>query len=75
MTLKEWMESYGKGALTELHFQTRLAYNTIKAAEQGTPVSYKSAKLISKATSGRVSIISLLDPDDDYPRPDDTGAL
>jgi hypothetical protein len=63
MTLREWMEKWGKGALTELHFRTRLAYNTIKAAASGKPISYKSAKLLYEATSGKVSIESMCDPE------------
>ena len=45
-----------------LHFETRLAYNTVKAAVVGTRISYKSARLISDATEGLVSIESLCDP-------------
>lgn len=65
MTLKEWIKKEGRGAVTRLHYDARIAVNTIKKAIRGEPVSLPIAKEIHKATGEQVSIYPLLNPDQD----------
>jgi len=60
MRLKQWVELKGRGELTRLHMVTGIAYTTIcKLAADANPARYESAKLISAATGGYVSIAEL----------------
>jgi hypothetical protein len=62
MKLSKWakrLEEKGESPVRYLHFEARLAYNTVKAALRGEPISYQSAKKIVDATGGEVDLISL----------------
>lgn len=52
--------------LTRLMRSTGLAYSTVLRAAQSKPLSYKSARTLSDATGGLVSVDELCVP----PRPD-----
>lgn len=60
MTLREWIEREGRGAVTELHHRSRLAINTIAAAAEHGAKSTRVARLLSEATGGEVSKAELL---------------
>lgn len=60
MRLREWVERRGRGELTRLQLQTRVAYATLhKLASDANVATYATAKKISAATGGAVSIAEL----------------
>lgn len=60
MRLREWVRSRGRGELTRLMLLTGIAYATLhKLANDQNAARYKTAKKISKATGGSVSIAEL----------------
>ena len=66
MKLCQWVEREGVGSLSRLARETGLAYTTVFEASHGTrTVRYETAKLISRATGGEVSVEDLLEPDAD----------
>lgn len=62
MTLKEWVAKQGRGALTRIQESTGLAYSTVLHAVGGNPIEYATAKKISAATGGEVTVADLLEP-------------
>jgi hypothetical protein len=63
MTLSEWCAEYGKGAISRLARKTGLDYKTVHPFAHGAAVkTWRTAKLISEATSGAVSIEELCEP-------------
>jgi hypothetical protein len=65
MTLAEYVEREGRGALSRLVERSGLSYPTVMKAAHGEPVGlYATAKAISEATGGEVSIESLCEPDE-----------
>lgn len=64
MQLSEWCAIKGRGEMSRLARETRLAYSTVfEAAKNGKPiVEYATAKKISDATGGEVSIAELCEP-------------
>ena len=74
MTLQEWLACANeranrtRGALKQLEHQTRLSYTTLMAAKNGAAVSYETARRISEATGGEVTIEELCDPPQDDTR-------
>ena len=62
MHLRDWVRQQvpSRGALTRLQEVTGLAYSTIHAAFRGEPVRlYETARKISEATHGQVSVAEL----------------
>lgn len=60
MRLKEWVRRQGTGAISRLQRETGLAYSTIfRAAHDRKPVRFATAKLLSEATNGAVSVEEL----------------
>lgn len=60
MRLREWVEKRGHGELTRLQHETEVAYATLhKLAHDKHEAAYKTAKKISAATGGAVSIAEL----------------
>lgn len=67
MTLLEWIEARGRGEVSRLMRVTGLAYTTILYARSGDKrVGYDTAKAISRATDGAVSIAELCERQDDH---------
>lgn len=67
-SLSQWLSEQGKGALTRLMHDTRLAWSTVSRAARGKRVGDKAAVRISRATNGEVSEASLMhkpEPEDD----------
>lgn len=63
MLLKDWIIREGRGAASRLVRETGLAASTIDYAVRGEPISkYDTAKRISVATGGDVSIEELCEP-------------
>ncbi len=63
MTLAEYCRRKGRGAKQALSHDSRLAYSTIRKAVRGEPLdSYATAKALSDATGGLVSVLELLEP-------------
>lgn len=60
MQLREWIEGYGKGAVTELHHRSRLAINTIVSAARDGAKTRRVAEALSEATGGEVGVAVLL---------------
>lgn len=60
MQLKEWIDKYGKGAVTELHHRSRLAINTIVTSARHGARTRRVAEALSEATGGEVSVAVLL---------------
>ena len=58
--LDRWLAERGKGALTRLMHDTRLAWATVSRAARGERVGLKAAVRISRATHGEVSEASLM---------------
>lgn len=48
--------------MASLQRSTGLAYSTVLYAKQGRPVSWPTAKRISSATGGEVSVVVLCEP-------------
>lgn len=67
-TLAEWLGEQGKGSLTRLMHDTRLAWATVSRAARGERVGMKAAVRISRATNGEVTEATLLHEKDDEPR-------
>jgi hypothetical protein len=66
MTLKEWTRKEGRGSLVKLMYDTRISYNSLLGFVRGKPVGrYATARKISKATQGQVSIEELCNPNGD----------
>jgi len=64
MRLHDWIEREGPGALSRLMRATGLAYSTVTYIARGRKCPrYETAKRISEATGGEVSIPELCDPD------------
>jgi hypothetical protein len=62
MTLQEWVKGQSRGALSRLSRETGLAYTTVFGIARGKQrARYESAKLISAATEGAVSISEMCD--------------
>lgn len=59
-TLARWLEDQGKGALTSLMHETRLAWSTVSRAARGERVGFAAAVRISRATNGWVTEESLM---------------
>jgi hypothetical protein len=60
MRLREWVENRGRGELVRLMHATRVAYTTLhKLANDQNTARYPTAKKISAATGGAVSIAEL----------------
>ena len=60
VTLSEWIDSKGRGEVSRLTRVTGLAYTTIMYARDGRKrVGYETAKAISDATGGKVSIADI----------------
>jgi len=60
MRLSHWVERRGRGALTYLSRKTGLAYSTVYYATYGGKrLRYDTARLISEATDGAVSVRNL----------------
>lgn len=63
MTLNDWVAEQGKGSMSLLQRKTGLAYTTVwKAARGIRTVRYATAKLLSQATDGAVSVAELCEP-------------
>ncbi len=63
MQLSDWIAREGRGSVTRLMRETGLAYTTIHYAARGEAISqYDTAKRISVATGGEVSIKELCEP-------------
>ncbi|MFW6087508.1 MAG: hypothetical protein ACODAG_09915 [Myxococcota bacterium] len=59
----EWAEQQPKGTLTRIQRETGVGYNTLMRAKRGEPIAhYETAKTISIATHGAVSIEELCEP-------------
>jgi hypothetical protein len=61
MLLADYVKREGNGAITRLQRKTRLAYTTVFRALHHA-VGYRSAKKLSEATGGEVSILELCEP-------------
>lgn len=60
MKLKKWLEREGSGALSRVSRDTGLAYTTVFDVAHGRrSARYATAKLISAATGGEVSIAEI----------------
>ncbi len=69
MTLVEWVARQGRGAIAKLSKDTGLSYPTVLELSKGRGrAKYETAKKISEATAGEVSIESLCE-DHGFPRP------
>lgn len=80
MRLKQWVAQQGRGELTRLQHETKIAYSTLSLLASDHHVArYPTAVAISKATGGAVSIAELCElpqppalskaPDRPRPRP------
>lgn len=58
--LQKWIDNSGWGATTRIHYECRLAINTIKRAARGESVRRETAQAISAATGGEVSVEDIL---------------
>lgn len=56
-----WLAASGQ-TLVDLHHATRIGYATLVAAKGGRPMRYATAKALSEATGGAVSIAELCEP-------------
>jgi hypothetical protein len=64
MTLREWLDRYGKGGRARLMRESGISGPTIDKAAQGEPVGrYDTAKRISEATAGLVTVAELCEPE------------
>lgn len=52
MLLADWCAREGRGAITRLSLDTRLAYTTVLYAVQGYPTSHATADILHAATNG-----------------------
>lgn len=60
MRLKQWVAQQGRGELTRLQHETKIAYSTLSLLASDHHVArYPTAVAISKATGGAVSIAEL----------------
>lgn len=59
MTLAEWLKQEGRGALSRLHYDSRVSLPTLRTARDGYRVKMDVAVAISQATQGAVSVASL----------------
>lgn len=59
MTLPEWIQEQGRGAITRLHMTTGISYSTVHGAARGKRVTYDIAVKLSEATGSKVSVASL----------------
>lgn len=55
-TLAEWIRGQPRGAMAALQRKTGLSYVTIDRAKRGLLVQADTAKLLSRATRGEVSV-------------------
>ena len=62
MHLDEYVARKGRGALERLRKKTELSYGTVFNASKRKPVKYETARRISLATGGEVSIAELCEP-------------
>lgn len=67
-SLAEWLQDQGKGSLTRLMHDSRLAWATVSRAARGKRVGVKAAVRISRATNGEVTEATLLHEPEDEPR-------
>ena len=72
MTLAEYIEKDGYGSITRIMRDSGCAYMTVWRAVRGLgAVRLATAKAISQATRGEVSIAELCDPEGAGSRPND----
>jgi len=63
MRLADWIEREGRGAISRLVRETGCAASTFHTHINGKPIAeYQTAKRISEATGGEVSIEELCEP-------------
>lgn len=63
--MSEWVAREGSGAISRLSRETGLAYTTVFEAAHGRrAVRYETAKRISEATDGVVTIEEICEPAD-----------
>jgi hypothetical protein len=61
MTLAEWVEREGRGAITTLHQRSRVSVSRIREVLAGKPLRHvPTARKLSEATGGEVTIQTLL---------------
>ena len=66
MTLAEWCKTQPHGALVQIQRETGIGYTTLMRAKRGEPIAeYSTAKKISDATGGEVSIAVTFEIDTD----------
>jgi hypothetical protein len=63
MLLEQWVDEEGPGALVRLQVKTGLSYTAVqKAVRRTSSPDYDTARRISEATSGMVSIAEICGP-------------
>ncbi|MCC7542380.1 MAG: hypothetical protein IT379_39545 [Deltaproteobacteria bacterium] len=63
MRFPEWVDSQGHGVMTRIQRDTGVGYTTLMRARRGELIGeYATAKRISEATGGAVSIAELCEP-------------
>lgn len=61
----QWVDQQPKGTLTRIQRETGLGYTTLMRARRGEPIAqYETARVLSLATQGEVTIAELCKPDD-----------
>jgi hypothetical protein len=64
MRFREWVDTQPKGTMTRIQRETGLGYTTIMRARRGEPIAhYETAKRISDATGGEVTVEELCEPE------------
>jgi hypothetical protein len=60
MLLEQWVDQAGPGAIVRLQHQTGLSYTAVhKAVRRQSSPDYETARRISEATGGKVSIAEI----------------
>lgn len=59
MDFRTWVGAQRRGTLARIRRETGLGWSTLWRAQQGHSVSYRTARALSLATGGVVSIVSL----------------
>jgi hypothetical protein len=62
MRLEEWIEQAGRGELARIQRATGLSYQCVHAVVHGRKPEYDTARRISEATDGAVTISELYAP-------------
>lgn len=61
--MKRYLEKYGRGSRERVARAAGVSGNTVDKASRGEPLTWKMCQVLSAATGGEVSPMSMLDPE------------